>query len=96
MANLTEFNKLKQYLKDKDYNYNVVENYSDKPLNEWHQIIVKGTKNNPLWDVICHYGSYGYERGLLEVSGDIVEKPEDGYCLTADAVIKLLEAKNDK
>lgn len=53
--------------------------------------------DNWCWDAICHYGSYGYEKGLLETMGELV--PEDygdvvmGY-LTAEDIIKMLEERN--
>ena len=47
-----------------------------------------------LWDVICHWGSYGYEEGLLEGMGDIFNEGIDveGH-LTAQDVIDRLEGK---
>lgn len=47
------------------------------------------------WDAICHYGSYGYEDGLLEIYGELVTEDDDdsvvGY-LTAADVVKRVEA----
>lgn len=57
-----------------------------------HQICVPSQKY-PLWDAICQQGSYGYEDGLLEIYGDIVETGGDvveGY-LTAQDVIERIE-----
>lgn len=90
---LTEFNKLEDYLKKNDYNYDRNDIWAPYPEGEWHQITVKGAKNNYLWDVICHYGSYGYKHGLLEVQGIIVKDEPDmiKWNLTADDVIELLE-----
>lgn len=49
------------------------------------------------WAAICHYGSYGYEEGLLEIMGDIVDEKKDGGSvagwLTAEEVIKRLKAQ---
>lgn len=50
-----------------------------------NQIIVYDDKNTRLWDAICHHGSYGYEKGLLEIYGCICDDVV-GY-LTADDVI---------
>lgn len=53
------------------------------------KINVPNSKNKK-WDAICHYGSFGYKEGLLEIYGEIV--PEnigdtvEGY-LTAEDVI---------
>lgn len=57
-----------------------------------HQICVPSQKYS-LWDAICQQGSYGYEDGLLEICGDIVETEADiveGY-LTAQDVIERIE-----
>lgn len=44
-----------------------------------------------LWDAICHWGSYGYEKGLLEVMGPpVAEVDVEGY-LTAQDIIDILE-----
>lgn len=59
-----------------------------------HQICVPSQKY-PLWDAICQQGSYGYEDGLLEIYGDIVETGGDvveGY-LTAQDVIERIEKR---
>ena len=48
-----------------------------------------------MWDAICQQGSYGYEDGLLEICGDIVETKDDiveGY-LTAQDVIERIERR---
>ena len=53
-----------------------------------HQIRCDG------WDAICHYGSYGYEKGLLEIMGGLVSDDQaivEGW-LTADEIIARLEA----
>lgn len=45
--------------------------------------------DNRVYDVVCHWGSYGHERGLLEIMGLCDEKIDDveGY-LTAEEVFK--------
>ena len=59
-----------------------------------HQICVPD-QDTPIWDVICQYGSIGYEKGLLEAYGVIVDEEIDGDIvvgyLTADDVIKRLK-----
>lgn len=59
-----------------------------------HQICVPN-QDTPIWDVICQYGSIGYEKGLLEAYGVIVDEEIDGDIvigyLTADDVIKRLK-----
>lgn len=52
------------------------------------QIIFYDENNEYLADAVCHWGSYGHERGLLEVMGILSEEEADdveGY-LTADVV----------
>ena len=49
-------------------------------------------RKNVLWDAICGLGSYGYEQGLLETMGVIVDEKKvkdrvEGY-LTADEVMQ--------
>lgn len=64
---------------------------------EAHQIIVYrmiyGTRLR-IWDAIYSTGSYGYEKGLLEICGDIVDPDVsdtvEGF-LTANDIIKRLE-----
>lgn len=44
------------------------------------------------WDAICHCGSYGHEKGLIEVTGSIVRSDDDtveGY-LTAETILARL------
>ena len=59
-----------------------------------HQICVPNQKYS-LWDAICQKGSYGYEDGLLEIYGDIVENENDNVegCLTAQDVIERIEKR---
>lgn len=62
-----------------------------------NQVVVYDDEDCLKWDAICHYGSYGYEAGLLEIMGDIVDEGEDGDSvagwLTADDVIKRIKAQ---
>ena len=60
-------------------------------LHPSYQIVIEkdGTR---LCDAICHYGSYGYRVGLLEIMGGLTEEEREisqvlGY-LTADEVFK--------
>ena len=106
---LTELNKLEEYLKkngikyrrrDEEHTYNVSIDGKEKDVTiDKHQIVAFDPKKVQLWDVICHYGSYGADQGLLEIMGDIVEKDEGDVVgfLTADDVIERIErkAKND-
>lgn len=54
-------------------------------------------KTKWLFDVICQYGSYGYEEGLLEIQGEYPLCWEDDNIeghLTADDIIERLEKMN--
>ena len=102
-----ELDKLEQYLKDNGYHFHRIDRPCQFPypkaakipkgFGETHQIVVFDEKGCRLWDAICHWGSYGYEEGLLEIYGNIVtEDAEDlveGY-LTAQDVIDRLERKH--
>ena len=62
-----------------------------------HQLIIYSDSYRE-WDAICHYGSYGFEDGLLEIYGSIVPEDADDSVigwLTANDVIKLLEKENN-
>ncbi len=72
--------------------------YNDDFFNGYkkpsYQIVIYDKRDNKtrLCDVIYHFGSYGYDKGLLEIMGGLTseEKEEDsvlGY-LTADEVFK--------
>lgn len=55
-----------------------------------HMVIVY-SNDKRIFDAICHYGSYGYHNGLLEIMGSIVSEEDGdqvvGY-LTADDVVE--------
>ena len=94
---MTELDKLEKYLKANGYNYH----RHDEPeirKNGYiahcdrHQILVYDEHGNLLWDAICQRGSYGYEKGLLEIMGKIVSPGCDveGW-LNAQQIIHRLE-----
>ena len=89
---MSELDKLEKYLKEHGYEY-TRDDVDGEPYTDVHQIVVY--KNGQrLWDAICHTGSYGYEKGLLEIMGTLV-RPEDrdsvAGCLTAEDIIKRIE-----
>lgn len=53
-----------------------------------YQIVAFDDGDSAEWDCICHYGSWGYEQGLLELwkAGD---KSPIGY-LTAEEVVEII------
>ena len=89
---------------DRPADKKLVEFYKSQPSGyhgegEFHQIRVYDKEENRgydfIWDAICHYGSYGFEHGLLEVMGTIVRDDAgdsvEGW-LTAQDIIDRLEA----
>lgn len=92
MRDLTEMNKLEAYLKLKNIPFSRIDEDGD-PLDR-HQIVVNDKDGNYVWDAVCHYGSYGCEKGLLEIMGTIVRPEADNTVegwLTADNVIERIE-----
>ena len=94
---LTELNKLEQYLKANGIEYeridkdNILKLFGVSTVMDRHQIKVGVTEAGPWdWDVICQSGSYGSDEGLLEGMGSIFEEDVEGW-LTADDVIKKIE-----
>ena len=97
---MTELDKLEEYLKVNGYEYERIdeEGSAFAPMFNRHQIYVY--KDGEVdWDVICHYGSYGYKEGLLEIYGNIVRADlKDGVegWLTADEIIERLVSEKIK
>ena len=103
--NLTELNKLENYLKAKGIDYRREDSDNLFSAEEWRILIdINGAKAEPMdkhqlivfdndrrsWDVICQRGSIGADEGLLEGMGDIFGNDVEGY-LTADDVVKRIE-----
>ena len=101
---MTEMDKLEQYLIQHRIEHNRYRETAT--IRAWgggevaevptrDQICVPEEGDRCKWDAICQAGSYGYEEGLLEIYGDLVDPKEDGDTvvgyLTADDVIKRLE-----
>lgn len=107
IRDLTQLDKLEKYLQDNDFEYERIDEDSVKVKTSdsfyWtadrHQIVVPSLGDDYKLDAVCHRGSYGADKGLLEVMGTIVP---DGYYdtvmgwMTADEVIELIEGKNAK
>lgn len=95
---MSEIDKLEKYLKKIGANYSRKDQDEKRDEDgrimqtEAHQIIVFDEKDKRQWDAICCFGSYGYNRGMLEVMGKIVEKSGDvvGW-LTAEKIINALK-----
>ena len=98
---LTELNKLEAYLKEHGVSYEREDREARRLPDgtflclDWHRIVVH-SRDDYLWDAICHKGSYGAEKGLLEIMGDIVDEEAVGDrvegWLTAADVIERIEA----
>lgn len=90
-----ELDRLQRYLELHNVRY---ERIDEEPTAlhsiDRHQIIVFNAEGFRLWDAICHYGSYGYNEGLLEIYGIIVPNDDVEGCLTAREVIKKWEDFN--
>lgn len=87
---MDEMIKLWLYLTNHEYNIEweyqrLQREHPEDNILYKNQIIVYDKENNRLWDAICHHGSYGYEKGLLEIYGCICDDVVG--CLTADDVI---------
>lgn len=99
---MEELLKLEIWLKENGYVFSRTDETNIAgTAREAHQIIVYKIDNQidsrvRSWDVIYSTGSYGYEDGLLEIYGDIVD-PDAGDSvegwLTANDIIKRLERK---
>lgn len=95
---MSELDKLESYLITAGYkHYERID--EERLFVSRHQIIIYDENGKKLWDAICHKGSYGYENGLLEIYGNIVDKKKDGDTvvgwLTADDVIERIERDNE-
>lgn len=107
--NLTEMDRLEAYLKENHIVYEridhedmmekerklVVESGIHIEPMERHQIIAFDKDGRRTWDVICHRGSYGAERGLLEGMGDIFNEDVEGN-LTAAEIIQRIEIQTGR
>lgn len=97
---MTELDKLEAYLKEHGIAYQRID--KDSPVGDYgygsqHQICVFDKSGKVLWDAICHWGSYGYKEGLLEIMGNIVDEERVGDqvegWLTAQDVIDRIEGR---
>lgn len=102
---MSELDKLEVYLKENDIAYERYEvnhrwecdENSSVYIMDRHQICVPKDGKECEWDAMCQYGSYGYEDGLLEIYGNIVDPKTDGDTvvgfLTAEDVIERINAR---
>ena len=64
--------------------------FTFRKIWDGYQILVQ--TDNSRWDAVCHSGSYGHEKSLLEIYGSIVTSDEDSVegWLTAEEVLARL------
>ena len=101
MRDLTQLNKLEDYLKKRGIQYerhDVNDEYDAEGFLirlERHQICALVDEEGRWeWDAICQRGSYGAEEGLLEIYGKIVRPCGDsveGYLTAADVIERIEE-----
>lgn len=89
---MEELTKLWQYLTSNGYNCRWYHSkQGDKTTHNQIVVYRDDDQTDRLWDAICHRGSHGYEQGLLEIYGVIVDPMLDGDnvigYLTADEII---------
>ena len=96
LSDLTELDKLEEYLKAKGIRYQRRDESFQLGLChvEQHQIVVFADDGRRMWDAICQTGSYGYEEGLLEVMGKPVVRKSDsddvvGWLTAAEVIARL-------
>ena len=84
---MSELDKLEKYMKEHNIRYKRI----DEDTDSWgrHQILVLNEDGSTSWDAICQRGSYGFEQGLLEIYGTLVDEGKDG-----DSVVGWLTAED--
>lgn len=94
MEKQLEILKLKEMLEKANIPFTFTDDMYGGYKKPSYQIVIYNKIDNKtrLCDAIYHFGSYGYEQGLLEIMGALTEKERDddsvlGY-LTADEVFK--------
>ena len=100
MKDQTEMDKLAEWMGEHAAEYGLEWVHDNKPRElsgfgqDWNQIIAyKG--GIYVFDAICHYGSYGYEKGLLEIMGACITDGADVVGnLTAEKVIERIQKAN--
>lgn len=81
---MSEMEKLQKWLDENNIKY---ERYIEDSLINRNQILIK--INEMELSFICHYGSYGYQQGLIEMY-DFVNEPE-GFLTAKQCISKLKE-----
>lgn len=91
--NLTELNKLEEYLKAHGYDYDREDHYEkDASLNYSRIDVYDTVLQKNIWSVL-HCAKLGLDLGLLEAYGDVFGEMEL-CCLTANDIIKIIEEEH--
>lgn len=105
-TDLTEFNKLEEWMRENHINYerrsrlpftkevvNIIG--EDERIGEKNQLVVFDRNGKIKYDVICHKGSFGCDEGLLEIYGEIVPKGclggVEGYLIAEEVIERIKE-----
>ena len=100
MKRQTEMDKLAEWMGEHAAEYGIEWEHDTEPRPmstiglDWNQIIAykDGIRR---FDVVCHYGSYGYEKGLLEIMGECITGGHDVVGnLNAEEVIERIQKAN--
>ena len=96
----SEMDKLEAYLAEHGFHYDRHTRTANPVQPDYDQIIVyemRGGSRERVWDAICHRGSFGYNKDLLEIMGSIVDEVKDHDRvkgnLTAADIIKRIEGR---
>ena len=87
-TDLTEFNKLEELLRKNEIPFEREDEIGFMDFHQLRSIEMIGEKY--VWDVICHFGSYGHEKGLLEIWGENMDEPE-GFLSAEECLEKIKE-----
>lgn len=93
-----QMEKLENYLTNNNYDFfrNIQYKITNNKIEIITNQIIVFDNGERKWDAICHQGSYGFEKGLIEIMGTIVsqdyEDDVEGY-LTANEIIERLDGK---
>lgn len=106
----SELDKLEEYLISRRITFERID--EDAQFDEANRTVIRYARHQICvpcspeegkcrWDAICQPGSYGYEEGLLEIYGEIVNRPEDGdsvvgFLTAADVIQRLEERKRNE
>lgn len=96
--NMKELDKLEAWLKQNGIKYERIDE------EEWwgrHQICVPCVDTEKReWDAICQHGSYGVEKGLLEIYGSIVRKDAgdsvEGWLTAKEVIQRIIEHEEEQ